>query len=83
MHEDDRITIEPLIDPAIRYIALHWNESTFSYRGNVAKEYNTSDEDTRTPEEIRKSNECPVCHGKNGNHQQITNGSEWFDCPRK
>lgn len=50
----EQVTVEPLIDPSIRYIVIHWNESTFSYRGPMAKEYNTRDEDIRTPEEIEK-----------------------------
>ena len=28
--KNDRVNIEPLIDPIIRYVAVHWNESTFT-----------------------------------------------------
>lgn len=30
--EKELINVEPLIDPIIRYVAVHWNESTFTIK---------------------------------------------------
>lgn len=36
--EEDKITIEPLIDGIVRYVACHWNHTTHPIRkGRTAK----------------------------------------------
>lgn len=31
--EDDRVSVEPLVDEIVRYVAVHWACSTFHPRG--------------------------------------------------
>lgn len=33
LHEDDHVSVEPLIDPSVRYVAVHWDHSTFVHPG--------------------------------------------------
>lgn len=33
--EDDPVSVEPLIDPSVRYVAVHWLCSTFVHPGGV------------------------------------------------